>query len=214
MCTIAQDSVLAKLPLAELHASLSAFLAPVTDGLPDARLPAVAELMVRGMIASQSPVITQIARGAGHADASIWPTSKRAYRFLENERFTHRLLLKGLYGVAQTAVAAQTPAYLVIAVDPVNFEKPYTHHLEGVSTVYKSRPPDLNGDARLTRGYPAITATIVNLKQPAVSYANWFSYVTSDFRWCPCNGYKVSRRVYQRWFGGTRKLSSSSMVQI
>jgi len=98
MFTITQESVLAKLPIAELRASLRTFLAPVTERLPDARLPAVAELMVHGIIASQSPLITQIARGAGHDDASIWPTSKRAYRFLENERFNHRLLLKGLYG--------------------------------------------------------------------------------------------------------------------
>jgi hypothetical protein len=52
--------------------------------------------------------------------------------------------------------------------------------LEGVSTVYKSTPPQLNGQARLTRGYPAITATVVNTKIPAVTYANWFSY-TTDF---------------------------------
>jgi len=152
MFTITQESVLAKLPVAELRASLRAFLTPVTERLPDARLPAVAELMVHGILASQSPLVTQIARGAGHDDASIWPTSKRAYRFLENERFSHRLLLKGLYGVAQTAVAEQTPAYLVVAVDPVNFEKPYTRHLEGVSIVHKSTPPDLNGEARLAHG--------------------------------------------------------------
>jgi hypothetical protein len=125
--------------------------------------------------------VTQIACAAGHDDASVWPTSKRAYRFLENERFTHRLLLKALYGVARPAMAEQTPAYLVIEVDPVNFEKPYTHHLEGVSTVHKSTPPDLYCEARLAHGYPAITATIVNLKQPAVGYANWFSYLTPDF---------------------------------
>jgi hypothetical protein len=63
MLTITQDSVLAKLPVTELQASLRAFLAPLTDRLPDARLPAVAELMVHGIIASQSPLITQIARG-------------------------------------------------------------------------------------------------------------------------------------------------------
>jgi hypothetical protein len=76
---------------------------------------------------------------------------------------------------------AQTPAYLVIAVDPVNFEKPYTEKLEGVSHVIKSTPPSLDGEKRVTRGYPAITATIVNLDQPATTYANWFSYVTDDF---------------------------------
>ncbi|HKZ70555.1 MAG TPA: hypothetical protein VJ020_10780 [Anaerolineales bacterium] len=53
--------------------------------------------------------------------------------------------------------------------------------MEGVSTVMKSTPPSLNGEKRLTRGYPAITATVVNLRQPVVTYANWFSYVTADF---------------------------------
>lgn len=69
----------------------------------------------------------------------------------------------------------------MVALDPVNFEKPYTHELEGVSTVYKKTPPDLSGQARLTRGYPAMTATVVNTQVPAISYANWFSYQTADF---------------------------------
>ena len=45
----------------------------------------------------------------------------------------------------------------------------------------KSTPPNLNGNARLTRGYPAMTATVVNTPIPAISYANWFSYKTTDF---------------------------------
>ena len=69
----------------------------------------------------------------------------------------------------------------MVALDPVNFEKPYTTELEGVSTVHKSTPPPLKGRARLTRGYPAITATVVNTKGPAVTYAHWFSYTTADF---------------------------------
>jgi hypothetical protein len=86
-------------------------------------------------------------------------------------------------GIAQRTVARQTPglARLVVAIAPVNFEKPYTEKLEGVSTVRKSTPPSLDGEACLTRGYPAITATIVNTAQPAISYANWFSYRTTDF---------------------------------
>jgi len=67
-----------------------------------------------------------------------------------------------------------------VALDPVNFEKPYSRQLEGISTVYKSRPPDRNGQARLTSGYPAITASVVNTKIPVVTPANWFSY-TLDF---------------------------------
>jgi hypothetical protein len=57
----------------------------------------------------------------------------------------------------------------------------YIEALEGVSTVLKSTPPGLHGEKRLTPGYPAMTATVVNLPMPVVTYANWFSYVTVDF---------------------------------
>ncbi len=67
-----------------------------------------------------------------------------------------------------------------MALDPVNFEKPYTHELEGVSTVYKSSPPDRKGKGRLARGYPALTACVVNLPEPVLTYAQWFSY-TREF---------------------------------
>ncbi|MGC9400680.1 MAG: hypothetical protein ACP5HM_16325 [Anaerolineae bacterium] len=63
----------------------------------------------------------------------------------------------------------------------MNFEKPYTRKLEGVSTVHKSTPPDRYGKARLTWGYPATIATVVNTRVPAVTYAHWFSYTTADF---------------------------------
>lgn len=181
MPTIAQASPIAKLPAAELNNSLQAFLEPVTRLLPDARLRAVMEFMVRGIVTSQSPIVTQIARGAGQVEHSLWPNCQRAYRFLANARFDSRTLRKGMYRLGQAAVAVQAPPYLVIAVDPVNFEKPYTRALEAVSRVMKSTPPSLTGEKRLTRGYPAITATVVNLRQPVVSYANWFSYVTADF---------------------------------
>jgi hypothetical protein len=181
MLSIPHNDVLAKLPEHELQDSLHRFLEPATALLPDPRLRAVAELITQGIVTSQSPIVTQIARGADHSEDTVWPTCKRAYRFLANEHFSHRTLLKGLYGIAQVAVAAQAPEYLVVAIDPVNFEKPYTRVLEGVSTVVKSTPPSLKGEKRLTRGYPAITATLVNLAQPAVTYANWFSYLTEDF---------------------------------
>jgi hypothetical protein len=181
MPTIAQNNSLAKLPVSELERSLREFISPVTDLLPDVRLGAVAELLVRGVVTRQSPVVTQIARGASHVDETIWPTCQRAYRFLSNPRFSFRTLRKGLYRVAQAAVRIQQPERLVIAIDPVNFEKPYTRALEGVSQVIKATPPSLKGEKRLTRGYPALTATIVNLRQPAVTYAHWLSYVSADF---------------------------------
>jgi len=181
MPSISHSDRLAKLPAAELNRSLAGFLQPVTDLLPDHRLTPVIHLMIQGIVTSQSPIITQMARGASHLDQSIRPTCQRSYRFLANPHFTHRTLLKGLYGIAQRAVAVQRPAYLVVAVDPVNMEKPYTHALEGVCRVMKETPPCLGHPKRITRGYPAITATLVNLAQPGTTYANWFSYETAEF---------------------------------
>ena len=181
MPSIPPCDFLAKLPADELNRSLDEFLQPMNDLLPDRRLRAVAALMTQGIVASQSPIITRIARGHAHVDQTIWPTCKRGYRFLANPRFSHRTLLKGLYRIAQRTVALQRPDYLVVAIDPVNFEKPYACELEGVSRVMKETPPCLGHPKRITRGYPAITATIVNLAQPATTYARWFSYQTQDF---------------------------------
>jgi hypothetical protein len=180
--SILQNEVIDKLPVAELQADLDLFLQPVLRHLPEKRLRAVGKLAVQGVLGSQSPLLTHMARGVVHEEETIWPAAKRFYRFVWNERFCHRDLLKGLYGMAQRTVAEHKPSYLVVALDPVNFEKPYTTELEGVSTVMKSTPPPPKGQRiRLTPGYPAITATVVNLAEPVLTYANWFSYVTADF---------------------------------
>jgi hypothetical protein len=181
MDTILQSGTIDNLPADELEETLTAFLEPVLMQLPEKRLQAVGKLGVQGVIGGQSPLVTQIARGVAREDETVWPMSKRLYRFIWNERFSHRDLLKGLYGIAQRSVAEHKPGQLVVALDPVNFEKPYTRELEGVSTVMKSTPPGPRGQKRLTAGYPAMTATVVNLPEPVVSYANWFSYVTADF---------------------------------
>jgi hypothetical protein len=99
------------------------------------------------------------------------------YRLLKNKHIETHDLYAGLYAVGCQSVAQEKPEYLVVAVDPVNFEKPYAKTVEGVSTVHKATPPDLSGHARLAHGYPAITATLVNTRVPVTSYANWFSYV-------------------------------------
>lgn len=181
MNSIPQSDKLADLPVAELEAAITQFLKPVTQRLPDKRLSQVVRLAVQGISSSQSPLITQMARGIGRSSKTMWAMAKRFYRFLSNPRLSHRDLLQGLYAHAQQTVAHYAPEYVVVALDPVNFEKPYTEKLEGVSTVMKSTPPALDGKKRLTKGYPAMTATIVNLPVPAVTYANWFSYTTADF---------------------------------
>jgi hypothetical protein len=173
--------VLAKLPQAELEQSLREFVAPLTELLPDQRLKRVVPLAVQGILAGQSPVVAAMAQSVSRQEADPWAQAKRVYRLLNNKRFSHTQLLEGLYRVAQSSVQREKPPYLVVAVDPVNFEKPYTKKLEGVSIIHKSTPPDLHGKARLTHGYPAITATIVNTQVPATTYAQWFSYTTDDF---------------------------------
>jgi hypothetical protein len=180
MIDIAVKEVLDKLPVAELADSLHTFLQPMMAVLPDKRLQQVVPLAIRGILGSETPIVTHMAQTVARTESGVWAAAKRIYRFLDNERFSHPELEQGLYDISQTNIRREAPAYVVVALDPVNFEKPYTKELEGVSIVYKSTPPQLNGQARLTSGYPAITATVVNTKIPAVTYANWFSY-TTDF---------------------------------
>jgi hypothetical protein len=163
------------------------------EHLPEERLRRVGLLAVQGILAGQSPIVAAMARGTARAEESVLPTARRIYRFLWNSRFSHRDLLKGLYGAAQRAVARHDVPYLVVALDGVNFEKPYTKDLEGVSTVMKSTPPGPRGEKRLTSGYPAMTATVVNLPEPVITYANWFSYVTDDFVSEPREIYRAIR---------------------
>lgn len=176
--------------MAQIDQTLAVFLKPITSRMPDKRLAETVELAIKGIMGGQSPVITNIARGVARDKKSVWPMAKRLYGLLSNDRIDHRDFLKGLYQIGQQAVARYEPTHLVVALDPVNFEKPYTESLEGVSTVMKSTPPALNGQARLTKGYPAMTATIVNLPVPALSYANWFSYTTDEF-------VSVNREIYR-----------------
>ena len=181
MASILQNGAIDKLPVAELSATMDLFLEPFLKHLPEKRLREVGKLAVQGILSGQSPLVTQIARGVAREDETVWPTAKRLYRFIWNPRFTHRTLLKGLYGIAQRSVAEHVRSHLVVALDPVNFEKPYTKSLEGVSTVMKSTPPGPGGEKRLTPGYPAMTAAVINLPEPVITYANWFSYRTADF---------------------------------
>jgi hypothetical protein len=176
MFSIPTNEILAKLALPEIQHSIAEFVAPLAAVLPDKRLQAIVPLAIQGILASQSPLITQMAQGNSRLQGEPRAVGERFYRFFDNQRFTSRDLFHGLYRLAQRTVEREQLPYLVVAIDPVNFEKPYTHKLQGVSIVRKSSPPDLRGKARLTRGYPAITATIVNSRVPATTYANYFSY--------------------------------------
>lgn len=176
MLKIAHEAGIGDLPVAELEGAVRAFMEPVLKRLPDKRLRVVGVLMILGILGGQSPLITQMARGMRDGSAYVLGLARRFYRFIWNKHFSQDSLQAGLYAIGQSVVAGYGCEELVVAIDPVNFEKAYTHELEGVSTVYKSTPPPLSGRGRLTRGYPALTACVVNLPEPAVTYANWFSY--------------------------------------
>lgn len=181
MDTIPIPEVMKQLPIAEIEDSLTNFLQPIMKQLPDKRLGRVVPLSVQGILGSESPVVLQMAQSVSRSEGETWAVAKRMYGLIWNERFSHKEMSAGLYAISKSNVNNACPEYLVIAIDPVNFEKPYTKKLEGVSTVHKSTPPDLNGQARLATGYPSITASVVNTPIPAITYANWFSY-TTDFR--------------------------------
>src|SRR5437660_4057696 len=134
MFSIAIQEMLAKLPLAQLGETLIEFVQPFIEELPDVRLKRVVPQAVQGILGSQTPVVTGMAQSTSRLEADVWPSersdAKRIYRFLSNPRLSADTLFRGLYRLAQQTVAHEQPPYLVIAVDPVNFEKPYTHHLE------------------------------------------------------------------------------------
>lgn len=181
MDTIPVKEVMKQLPLSEVEETLVEFLRPIMERLPDKRLGRVVPLSVQGILGSESPVVLQMAQSIAHSEGETWAVAKRMYGLIWNKRFSHEEMSEGLYAISKSNVDKARPEYLVIAIDPVNFEKPYTEKLEGVSTVYKSTPPDLNGQSRLATGYPSITASVVNTPIPATAYANWFSY-TTNFR--------------------------------
>ncbi|RMF48685.1 MAG: hypothetical protein D6750_07165, partial [Bacteroidetes bacterium] len=161
--------------------ALKDFLQPFTSIFPDQRLKRNGEALIRGLMVSQSPHLTKAMWSGGEPNASAWAQAKRGYRLVHNRRVSVWQWSKSLYRLAQRTVHEEGAEELVVAIDPVQFEKPYAQRVEGVSKVHKSTPPNLNGEARLTRGYPAITATVVNLSRPATTYAHWFSYHAENF---------------------------------
>ena len=179
--TLPLETILAKLPIGELKETIEKHIVPLVRLLPDKRLGEVVECIILGILGSQTAVITEMAGTNTKEKGETWAIAKRIYRFLSNRRVKTESVYQGLYGIGQQMVERENPDYLVVAVDPVNFEKPYAEAVEGVSIVHKATPPGLDGKARLAHGYPAITATVVNTKVPVTSYANWFSYQTADF---------------------------------
>jgi Transposase DDE domain len=166
-----------------LLADLQAYLEPYVSILPDARLGASLRQCVPGLLAAGLPHLTKAAAQGPDQGTSVWARTKRFYRLMQTPAFSQRTWLRPLYADAR-AVAQTVAGRVVVALDPVNLENAYTRRLEGVSQVRKSTPPaclTAPSRARLTYGYPAILAQVVNRDQPAIAYLRLFSYRTVDF---------------------------------
>ena len=139
---IALEDILAKLPIMEIQRTIRNHTKPMMEMLPDKRMKKVLENMLLGILGGQTPVITAMARQAGKQEGETWAVAKSIYRLLGNKHLETKVIYQGLYQVGQKIVERENPDYLVVAVDPVNFEKPYTKALEGVSIVHTATPPD------------------------------------------------------------------------
>ena len=77
MDSIDESGGLANLPAEELMQALRTFLQPVLSQLPEQRLCEVALLAVRGVLAAQSPILTEMAWGGEPADAVNGAVARR-----------------------------------------------------------------------------------------------------------------------------------------
>jgi len=170
----------ATLPLLQ---DLHEFLSPFAAVLPDRRYGHSLLQFVPGMLAARSPQVSQAAAHAPERAASSWSLAKCIYRLLDTPEFSHRTWHKLLYADARRVAQGVQVERVLVALDPVNFEEPYARKLEHLSRVWKSTPPGSLTDRRqrVTHGYPAVLAYTVNLPQPTIPYARWFSYTSPEF---------------------------------
>jgi hypothetical protein len=113
----------------EIERTIQSHTEPLMEMVPDWRMKKVLNNMMLGILGGQTPVITGMARQLWKQEGETWAVAKSIYRLLGNERLKTKVIYEGLYQVGQKVVESENPDYLVVAVDPVNFEKPYTKEL-------------------------------------------------------------------------------------
>ena len=110
--TITLDTILAKLPIGKLMETIDVYVQPLIRLLPDKRLGAVVEIIILGILGSETPVITEMARTNSKAKGESWPIAKRIYRFMSNKGVKTADVYKGLYQIGRQVVERENPAYL------------------------------------------------------------------------------------------------------
>jgi hypothetical protein len=181
MKTIAEGMEVFQEVSERLLMDLQRYLEPYRAVLGDARFGKGLNELVAGMLGAGSPQMTKAASSAPGQVKAPFSLAKRFYRLMSSENYSSRDWLNALQGDARAVVEQAAPRQVIVALDMVNFEQPYAEQVEGISTVYKATPPGPDGKARLTSGFPTVLCEIVNLPQPAIPYAHFFSYTTPDF---------------------------------
>lgn len=156
---------------------LDGFCSHFRAALPDLRLWRVFGDAVRGVLAACNPIITQMATAIGEDGQGCAAGAKRFYRFFRNPRFSHRDILKPLYGLTAKWYRGFRGEYICVALDFVNLSKPYSRKLEGLCEVLIS----LKGGGETGPGYPALLGLAVQGARVGLTFAKLFSYVTEDF---------------------------------
>ena len=83
---IALESILAKLPIMEIHTTIQSHTEPLMEMLPDKRLKKVLKNMMLGILGGQTPVITGMAQQNRKTEGETWAVAKSIYRWLGNKR--------------------------------------------------------------------------------------------------------------------------------
>ena len=115
---IARESILAKLPILEIQATIQSHTASLMEMLPDKRLKKVLGNMLLGILGGQTPVVTGIARQNGKTEGETWAVAKSMYRLLGNKRLEAKVMYQGLYEIGQQVVPADVAA-VVFSANPI-----------------------------------------------------------------------------------------------
>jgi hypothetical protein len=189
MESVAQSTILFKVPSEE---QLEAMVGRFQAVLGDVRLVAVVRLMLQGIIAARSPVASRMAGSVPHTVRKVFYVAKRVYRFCQNPRLGQAdLLVPACTDTAERASELACRGYILVALDPVNLEKPYARAMEALQKVPRkasargiSRTEDLQGQKKrkeLIWGYPLMVALALGRRTIGLTYAHLFSSRAADF---------------------------------
>jgi len=166
-------------------AGLRQFIQQFEGIFPDRRLHRVFGQLLKGVIAAGVPILSGIAAAViGSTDPRRgFHVAKRHYRRLENDRFSHRDLLKPAYGQTRRLFSSVKDKYILIALDFSNLEKPYGYRFEGLCTLKatgRRTGPRLR-QGLVVPGYNQLVALAMAKGRVGLTYARTISYLEADF---------------------------------